>query len=756
MATSLVGTSALTRAAGQPNLNKNTTISTPTVSPLQSAVNAAAMQATPQANSAQGTQLLVRSTGSPLPQSQPAPQPAPLPTITANDSNHTNGDRTVGPGETTATHAADIKDPNNSFYNETHDGGPVGLAVSAYNSAPKFADERDLAGQLAERANVPAPVVGNVRIDETSTANTPSLGPAAQFKGAQAGQVGFGATTAGNSPTVAPTNAGPTTQLDRNQDQQLRDAQVGLTQNLQGAVAGDAPSVADLQFGRNLSAAQRAALSLQASQRGGNAALAGDAASRQLAESSAKAVNDAAVLKAQETAVARGQLADTLQGARGQDITANSTQAGLTEAQRSQQATLTSQASQIDAQLAAARQQFNATQTQEASQRVAELEAQRQTVNAQLAQGANQRNAELAQQNQEKLADLAQQVNMFNATAFNDTAKQNASLKLDQLKTNAENELRARGMGDAEIQNALTDLIGMQQAINTDNINYFRDNIARWSAIKGAPSTFAQAMGAIGGVVSGASQGAGVLAVASDKRSKKDIQPADMRKLSPVQEKTGITHLSATPLVDFDPSKFDRRGWVNQFAVNAPQEPQQQGNLGTSVSGFTEGMKAGKEILKQKNEEFNAQTHVLPDPNDPANAAARRKATLNSTTANPGFSFGSPTMPPVAATPTLTAASDKKSKKRIEAAVDSALQDFLKPLNAYEYSYKDPEAFGAAPGRHTSVMAQELQKSRLGNQAVKKGPEGKLVVDYGRLAGIMLASQASIDKRLVKLEGKGN
>lgn len=97
--------------------------------------------------------------------------------------------------------------------------------------------------------------------------------------------------------------------------------------------------------------------------------------------------------------------------------------------------------------------------------------------------------------------------------------------------------------------------------------------------------------------------------------------------------------------------------------------------------------------------------------------------------------------------------SDKTSKKEIRSAVEDEMADFLNQLHPYEYSYKDPELSGRGYGRFVSPMAQDLEKTDLGQSAVKETSQGKMV-DYGKLGGVMLASQAYLNERLNELEGK--
>jgi hypothetical protein len=79
--------------------------------------------------------------------------------------------------------------------------------------------------------------------------------------------------------------------------------------------------------------------------------------------------------------------------------------------------------------------------------------------------------------------------------------------------------------------------------------------------------------------------------------------------------------------------------------------------------------------------------------------------------------------------------------------------DFLNNLHAYNYRYKNPNAPGAMPGQRTGVMAQDIEKSEIGKQFVKDTPNGKMV-DYKGMLPVMMASQAYLNERINKLEGK--
>lgn len=100
------------------------------------------------------------------------------------------------------------------------------------------------------------------------------------------------------------------------------------------------------------------------------------------------------------------------------------------------------------------------------------------------------------------------------------------------------------------------------------------------------------------------------------------------------------------------------------------------------------------------------------------------------------------------------AASDRRSKTDIEPG-DKDVSEFLSSIGAHSYRYKDPHMDGAAPGRHVSPMAQEIESTTIGRSAVKTGPDGVRRVDYARLIGAVLAGESYLHDRLNKLEGRG-
>lgn len=93
--------------------------------------------------------------------------------------------------------------------------------------------------------------------------------------------------------------------------------------------------------------------------------------------------------------------------------------------------------------------------------------------------------------------------------------------------------------------------------------------------------------------------------------------------------------------------------------------------------------------------------------------------------------------------------SDKNIKKDIKPASKEA-DEMLDKLKGYNFKYKD-EANGE--GERVGIMAQDLEKSKMGKKLVKDSPEGKSI-DVKNALGAIMAAQARLAERLKKIEKK--
>lgn len=94
------------------------------------------------------------------------------------------------------------------------------------------------------------------------------------------------------------------------------------------------------------------------------------------------------------------------------------------------------------------------------------------------------------------------------------------------------------------------------------------------------------------------------------------------------------------------------------------------------------------------------------------------------------------------------AVSDENVKKDIHSG-DKDIQTFLDAIAAHSYKYNDE--VDEDDKEHVSPMAQELEKTKIGKGFVFNN-KGVKNIDYGKMAGVLLASQAMLNKRLNEIE----
>lgn len=98
-------------------------------------------------------------------------------------------------------------------------------------------------------------------------------------------------------------------------------------------------------------------------------------------------------------------------------------------------------------------------------------------------------------------------------------------------------------------------------------------------------------------------------------------------------------------------------------------------------------------------------------------------------------------------TPAATA--NVKPKAPPTADLDRSNARALGEAGSYSYEYKNPNAPGAAAGRHAGPMAQELERIP---GVVGTGPDGLKRVDPGRLALATASATGDQERRLRQLE----
>jgi hypothetical protein len=99
--------------------------------------------------------------------------------------------------------------------------------------------------------------------------------------------------------------------------------------------------------------------------------------------------------------------------------------------------------------------------------------------------------------------------------------------------------------------------------------------------------------------------------------------------------------------------------------------------------------------------------------------------------------------------------SDEELKYGKEGLTDAEIDAFMNELEPKSYDYKaEAKAKGAPEGRQIGVMAQDMQKSKIGKRLVKMDAEGDRMVDVPQTVSALLATTAVLNKRIQSLEGK--
>lgn len=93
-------------------------------------------------------------------------------------------------------------------------------------------------------------------------------------------------------------------------------------------------------------------------------------------------------------------------------------------------------------------------------------------------------------------------------------------------------------------------------------------------------------------------------------------------------------------------------------------------------------------------------------------------------------------------------ASDERVKTNVRSG-DMDLESFLESLDPKKYEYTDPAKYGE--GEQVSVMAQDLEKTPMGRDAVQADDEGVKRVDYAKLLPEIVAALGHLNK---KVEGR--
>lgn len=153
---------------------------------------------------------------------------------------------------------------------------------------------------------------------------------------------------------------GTAAQIATGPQDQARNMQMELGSDLLAASRGQGPSVAGMQYQRNMEDAMAQQMSMAASSRG-NPGIAMRNAAMNQAGISQRGALDSAMIRAQEQQAAQGQLAGLSSNIRGQDIGLATDQAGLSQQMEMMNVGNQQQSNMAGAQLSQANEQFYRT-----------------------------------------------------------------------------------------------------------------------------------------------------------------------------------------------------------------------------------------------------------------------------------------------------------------------------------------------------------------------------------------------------------
>lgn len=97
--------------------------------------------------------------------------------------------------------------------------------------------------------------------------------------------------------------------------------------------------------------------------------------------------------------------------------------------------------------------------------------------------------------------------------------------------------------------------------------------------------------------------------------------------------------------------------------------------------------------------------------------------------------------------------SDKNAKKDIKEISPKDIEEFATKLKASAFKYKQPNGESYQDGEVTGIMAQDLEKSKIGKEMVVDSAEGKMV-DFKRAVPATMAAVSEVMKRIKKLESE--
>ena len=500
--------------------------------------------------------------------------------------------------------------------------------------------------------------------------------------------------------------------------------QANLADTLNNRIAGNAPSVAALQLQQGLSQQTAAANAARNSARGASAGLANRNAANALTGAQAATNQAAAQLRAGEQTTAENSLGNVLQQGRAQALdtsglqnTAATTAAGF---QQGANAQTSAQAQQAELANATARQA---------------MLAQNVTNN----QAANTATAGYAQQ--------ATQANATNSL----TAEQNqANARNAYLKTGLDAE-NAKTQALIDYQKMIS---GEQTANNAVNAQTANANADRQQKASGGM------LSAVGGVIGG---------IFSDEAVKKDIKSVKTPELkefldaitAPKQDETAARQKAATAASVLDArmrsglgTKDAQKtiGFSGLFAPPAAwqDQPVQQAPVRQSPPKESAPDPELQRAIRLRDAAIVAPLGSQIDTSTVAPVPRSWKGGFHLPGGAVGFDRSKLLPGDLDSEPNVGTGIPQPQRQPIQPAPRST-EEMLSKLDPKSFNYVAPQ-YGTETG--AGVLAQDLEKSKIGRTLVTEDENGTKMLDPRKGFGAVLAAQADLNRRLEALEGK--
>lgn len=562
--------------------------------------------------------------------------------------------------------------------------------IAAYQAAQQGAPVQ--AGMAQAGQATPAQIAANERAQASLAART-VLGPTALASQTQIAPVDQATRT-----QLAPTALSQSANIDTSQEAQFRADQRGLVSGLQGTIAGTDPSVAALMLRQATDRNIANQYALAQSANGNQSGIALRQAMIGSSELNQQAIGQQALLRAQEIATARGQLGGVLDQGRTQDLNLAQGQAGLQQqtALANQSATNTGNITQLGADVQTKLANAGFVNTQNMTQ--AQLNQAIQLANAGFKNNATTTQAQLDAATTQLNAQLQTGVSQFNAGQTNTTNNNQAGL------TNAANIANAGFQTQASTTNAN----------NTTSANTASATLANQIAIANANNQSAQ------NIAQGGYTNATNIANAGNQ-----LQAG----MTSAQLANAVAIANAN---NSNSANIAQGGYTNAANIaNASNQIQQQ-----SVNQ-TGQQNAAANSLTASGQQVTAAAAAASAAAERAKAQATQNAAyIGAGSAAVGALF-----------------SDRRGKTDI-APAEAEIAEFVAGLKPYGFKYRDPSTRGAAPGQRYGIMAQDLERSKVGRTLVRDREDGTKEIDVGQSVGAILAAISSMNSRVEHMEGR--